>query len=113
MKVLINILFPLLISEDSAINLRIDSWKRYDKLKYYEIVPKNKLEIKDLCMVLDPFITKDTTTRFMVGVVLRKFDESILMQIHTENYAPMLINVLYGQIYVLKKKIMKKKHHSS
>jgi hypothetical protein len=104
MKVLMNILFPLLLNEDSVINKRIDTWKKYDKLKYYEIVPKNKLEIKDLCMVLDPFITKDTTTRFMVGVVLRKFDESILMQIRTENYAPMLINVLYGQIYVVRRK---------
>jgi len=104
MKVLINILFPLLLNEDSIINKRIDTWKKYDKLKYYEIVPKNKLEIKDLCMVLDPLVLKDTTTRFIVGVVLRKFDESILMQIHTENYAPMLINVLYGQIYVVRRK---------
>jgi hypothetical protein len=104
MKVLINILFPLLISEDSAINLRIDSWKKYDKLNYYSKAQKVKLNIDDLCMVIDPMDTTNSPSRFIVGVIKRKFDESILMQIRTENYSPMLINVQYNQIYIVRRK---------
>jgi hypothetical protein len=104
MKVLINILFPLLISEDSAINLRIDSWKKYDKLNYYSKSQKVKLNIDDLCMVIDPMDTTNSPSRFIVGVIKGKFDESILMQIHTEAYSPLLINVQYNQIYVVRRK---------
>ena len=104
MKILINILFPLLISEDSAINSRIDSWKKYDKLNYYGRAKKDKLNIDDLCMIIDPMDTTNSSSRFIVGVVKRKFDESILMQTHTEAYSPLLINVQYNQIYVVRRK---------
>ena len=104
MKILINILFPLLISEDSAINSRIDSWKKYDKLNYYGRSKKDKLKIDDFCMIIDPMDTTNSSSRFIVGVVKRKFDESILMQTHTEAYSPLLINVQYNQIYVVRRK---------
>ena len=104
MKVLMNILFPLLLNEDSIINKRIDSWKKYDKLNYYGKTQKAKLNIDDLCMIIDPMDTTNSPSRFIVGVIKRKFDESILMQIRTENYSPMLINVQYNQIYVVRRK---------
>ena len=111
MKVLVTLLFPFFMNNDSSINARIDSWKyNYDKLNFYKRAIPAKLNVNDLCMFMIPIDSMPISKRMVVGVVLQKFGESILMQTYSESEmyesakATMLLNIQYSQLYVLRKK---------